>query len=80
MKPFRLLTYIIMCTLVAGCSHHDDEPVLPRKEGRRTVLIYQCAQNSLGYYNYHRQDSLELMDGLRYLDKSDRLLVFTDDG
>ncbi|MBR1593478.1 MAG: hypothetical protein IJ659_01720 [Alloprevotella sp.] len=80
MKPFRLLTYIIMCALVAGCSHHDDEPVLPRKEGRRTVLIYQCAQNSLGYYNYHRQDSLELMDGLRYLDKSDRLLVFTDDG
>lgn len=81
MKKFRFsFIYIIVCAVVMACSHHDDDPVFPKKAGRRTVLIYQCAQNSLGYYNYHRQDSLELSDGRKFIPDADRLLVFTDDG
>lgn len=66
--------------LLAAC--HDEEtpsPVPPSDTARRTVLIYMCAQNSLGARQYHRSDSLEIMEGRTYLDARDRLLLYIDD-
>ena len=49
-----------MSLVLAACKDKDDSPI-PKKEGRRTVLIYQSAQNSLGYDSMHRKDSIELV-------------------
>ena len=70
--------------LVTGCSSEDEmSPVRPPSgdfvEGR-TVLVYMCAQNSLGADLRHRSDSAELAEGRKYLADEDRLLVFLDDG
>lgn len=70
--------------LVTGCSSEDEmSPVRPPSgdfvEGR-TVLVYMCAQNSLGADLRHRSDSAELAEGRKFLADEDRLLVFLDDG
>ena len=51
---------VFMSLVLAACRDKDDGPI-PKKEGRRTVLIYQSAQNSLGYDSMHRRDSIELV-------------------
>ena len=68
-----------MSLVLAACRDKDDGPI-PKKEGRRTVLIYQSAQNSLGYDSMHRRDSIELVAAKNSIGDNDRLLVFTDDG
>ena len=68
-----------MSLVLAACKDKDDGPI-PKKEGRRTVLIYQSAQNSLGYDSMHRKDSIELVAAKNSIGDDDRLLVFTDDG
>lgn len=70
--------------LVTGCSSGDDVPLVRPPSGDdvegRTVLVYMCAQNSLGADLRHRNDSAELADGREYLADEDRLLVYMDDG
>ena len=49
-------------------------------QGRRTVLVYMAAQNSLGKSPfYQRQDSTEIMNGRQFIGKDDRMLMFVDD-
>ena len=46
---------------------------------RRTVLIYVNAQNSLGYKQFNRSDSIELMAGTQFMNVRDQILLFVDD-
>lgn len=62
--------------LLVACR--EDEPIDDRVRSR-TVVIYQAAQNSLGYTAKHRQDSIEMMAGVKYLREGERVLLFTDD-
>ena len=80
MKTFLRLLYIIIFSLAFVACKDDEKATSTDKELRRTVLVYQCAQNSLGYHNYHRMDSLEIVNGRKYINDNDCLLVFTDDG
>ena len=48
-------------------------------KGQRTVLVYVCAQNSLGYSNYLTLDSTEMAKGAQYIGDDDRLIVYFDD-
>ena len=72
----------LLLLLSLGSCHDDnaDAPLWPSgKTARRTVLIYMCAQNSLGANRYHRSDSLEIMQGRQYIAPNDRLLLYVDD-
>lgn len=73
--------YLIMLSLLPLTACHDeDHPVpTPPDAARRTVLVYMCAQNSLGASRYHRSDSLEIMAGRTYIDPHDRLIIYVDD-
>lgn len=82
----RLLLCSALCCLtiaLAGCAKEDVPPngfgKYASNPGRRTVIVYQAAQNSLGKKGYNRLDSLELAEGVRYLKDEDRLLLFVDD-
>lgn len=77
----HLLTSLMGLSAVSAlCSACEDEgadfPV--HEQGRRTVLIYQAAQNSLGN-TYLKKDSIEIQAGSAYLNEKDRLLVYVDD-
>ena len=76
-----LLSMIFL--VFTGCS--DDNPdefpypdEKPTSEGR-TLIIYQNAQNSLGYDQYHKNDSAEIVKGAPYMNKNDRILLYMDD-
>ena len=70
-------------TLVLSCSKDEtdwnERLRLPHEKGRRTVLVYMAAQNSLGAKSLHRSDSAEMMAGRKYIAPEDRLLVYFDD-
>lgn len=79
-----LLLMMSIFSLVA--CQDDDAIVTPKSQpqpadsvGRRTVLVYMAAQNTLGGGNWHRADSIELMHGRQYIPDDDRLLLFIDD-
>lgn len=61
------------CDLFGG----NDEP--EPEHLRRTVLVYWAAQNTLGYAEYQKKDSLEIAEGVPYLRHGERLLLFVDD-
>ena len=71
------------CCLTLFTACEGDEFVIPtqpqEETGRRTVLMYVSAQNSLGYKNFQKHDSLEIVNGKNFIDENDRLLVFMDD-
>ena len=47
----------------ASCDNDpDDDELRPLPQARRTVLIYMCAENSLGSSGYHRSDSVEIIE------------------
>ena len=82
----KLLLCSALCCLtiaLSGCAKEDVPPngfgKYASNPGRRTVIVYQAAQNSLGKKGYNRLDSLELAEGVRYLKDEDRLLLFVDD-
>ena len=68
-------------TLFVACE--GDEFVIPNQPlepvGRRTVLMYVSAQNSLGYKGFQDRDSMEIVEGQKYINDNDRLLVYMDD-
>lgn len=71
-----ILLFLLALVLTACCD--SDDKLTPQQRSR-TVLVYQAAQNSLGYSNYHRQDSIEMMAGLKHLHEGETLLLFIDD-
>lgn len=78
-NKFRWLMLPVCLAVFSVCSD-DNEPILPQNEtGRRTVLMYVSAQNSLGYKNFQEKDSVEIALGKKYIDNNDCLLVFMDD-
>lgn len=67
--------------LLASCSHDVTEiDPIGASDGRRTVLVYMNAQNSLGTGRFHFADSVEMMKGRHHISDEDRLLLFIDDG
>lgn len=83
MKNFFIGGFLILA--LASCSNDENQeqiqPDQPNSvQGRRTVLVYMAAQNSLGNAPYyHRQDSVEIMNGRQFIDSKDRMLFFVDD-
>lgn len=88
----RYLTLLTLCLglAVTSCTTEGTEtpPVTPPTpdtsqkpldKGRRTVLVYVNAQNSLGYQRFQDLDSLEMAQGADYIDDNDRFLVYLDD-
>ena len=70
------------CCLTLFIACEGDEfvpPTQPQDTSRRTVLMYVSAQNSLGYKGFHERDSIEIVDGQKYIDDNDHLLVYMDD-
>lgn len=89
MKSLLPLLFICLITLFS-CDDNIKDPTdetpspFPTELGRRTVLIYCAAQNSLGYTSYSgtnnwTKDSTELAAGKHFIAEDDRLLVFVDD-
>ena len=89
LKQLLFPFYLILFALLSCDKDHqkgldDDFPPSPLDKGRRTVLMYCAAQNSLGYQSYSRKscwfnDSLEIAAGSQFIPENDRLLVFVDD-
>ena len=80
---FRSTLFLLLLAfpLLAACSddHADDVPQPGSVKGRRTVLLYMAAENSLGSDGFLRSDSSEVMKGRAALANEDRLLMFIDD-
>lgn len=79
MKACRVLLPALLILLNA-CDNDTTAVPGPRQSARRTVLVYMCAQNSLGWARYTKSDSTEIMAGRSYIADNDRLLIFIDDG
>lgn len=82
---FRLLSIYILILCAASCHKEEAEtpepiaPASPAAPGQRTVLVYMAAQNSLGYDDFHRDDSLEIVKGAEALQEGQSLMLFIDD-
>ena len=82
----KTILYGLLALSLCACGDDTEDapkrPDLPEiptfTEGRRTVLVYMAAQNSLGR-GYHEQDSIEIMAGRNYIADHDRLLLYIDD-
>lgn len=80
MKDIRILLLLaVLGCLCACCDHDDNKSLRPGETAQRTVLIYMCAQNSLGNWNYHASDSTEIMNAHASIAPDNRLLLFVDD-
>lgn len=78
----RIFYTLILSTglLMTACSDNESgENPPPPSPSDRTVIIYQSAQNSLGYDQFHRSDSAEIVQGASYMGKNDRVLLYMDD-
>lgn len=76
----KLLFFFCILFTMLACNK-DINVLIREKErisGRRTVLIYMAAQNSLAPYNV--TDSIEVMKGVKYLGDRDRVLMLIDRG
>lgn len=78
----QLLLLAGLCALVfTSCSKDDyTDSSSETKTYRRTVLIYVAAQNNLGSAGFSKADSMEISDGLQYMESTeDNVLLFLDD-
>lgn len=79
--------WLVLCMAVVMTSCRDDESDTDgaQTQGRRTVLVYMAAENSMqeaympGELGQQHKDSAELVRGSKYLAAQDRLLLFMDD-
>lgn len=82
---YRILYTALACLLafstLVSCSGDDDSGQKKEEETgiRRTVVMYVSAQNSLGYQNFNKGDSTELMAGVQFLNARDQILLYIDD-
>lgn len=78
----KIICLLSLLTLLLTACHNEDEPTPNKKVdmGRRTVLVYMVAQNTLGGNSQHLKDSLEIINGRSYINASDRMLMFIDAG
>lgn len=60
--------------LLGACNEEETITTGPTENGRRTVLVYMNARNSL--YGNVKQDSLELVAGAKKMNTNDRLLLY----
>lgn len=79
-KTFPYSFLLFLSALLIACSDKKPEAEQPDSGmARRTVLVYMCAENSLGAWHCHTTDSAEIMDGHAFISPADRLLMFIDD-
>lgn len=75
-----ILLGFLMCLAgasVALTSCHRDEPDEPRvRHNRHTILLYIAAENTMS--SYFRDDSLEIVKGLKLLPDTVQVAVFVD--
>lgn len=79
--------WLVLCMAVVMTGCHDDAPETDgaQTQGRRTVLVYMAAENSMQEVylpddlGQQHKDSAELVRGSKYLSAQDRLLLFIDD-
>lgn len=79
MKKFLRKIGIPLCTALTllalgGCSEEETGTPGTAENGRRTVLVYMNARNSL--YGNVKADSLEIVAGAKNMDSNDRLLLY----
>lgn len=73
----KIITWgaLAACSLLGACQEEEgNTPAGTEGTGRRTVLVYMNARNSL-YGNVY-QDSVELAQGARKMNARDRLLLY----
>ncbi|KAA6321941.1 hypothetical protein EZS27_028467, partial [termite gut metagenome] len=77
MKAVKTVKFLLYLPIILGfCGCEKEEPELPLK-GRRTVLAYLAADNSLS--SFSEEDISEMMEGVMELkDEADRLIVYVD--
>ncbi len=78
----RIFIAAILLFTVVSCGKDDGggDKKDPGTTGiRRTVVMYVNAQNSLGYDQYNRGDSTEIMAGSQFMNVRDQLLLYVDD-
>lgn len=73
-KGAGCITLITALMFLGACSEEETTTTGPAENGRRTVLVYMNARNSL--YGNVKQDSLELVEGSKNMNANDRLLLY----
>lgn len=66
--------FLAVCCLLGSCQENEVVPGGTEGNGKRTVLIYMNARNSL--YGNVKADSLELVKGAKNMSADDRLLLY----
>ncbi len=78
---FPLFLVALLMSVLAACSSDSGGKSKEKDKTtiRRTVVMYVNAQNSLGYKNFNKGDSTELMAGTQFMNARDQILLFVDD-
>lgn len=85
MKVYKWITYCCLIGMLNSCHKNDDKKVVPVSSHiKRTVLVYQVGQNTLGISDdeeksYLEKDVAEIEEGAKYVPEDCRLLVYSDD-
>ena len=73
----------LLCIIgVTSCENDMEDLGKESKAYKKTVLLYMAAQNSLGYgdFSNYYADSMEIIKGCQFLDESNCLIAFVDNG
>ena len=76
------MLYVALLLAVVSCGKDDNGGGKKDEESttiRRTVLVYVSAQNSLGYQQFNKGDSAEMIAGSQFMNARDQLLLYVDD-
>ena len=76
------MLYVALLLAVVSCGKDDNGGGKKDEESttiRRTVLVYVSAQNSLGYQQFNKGDSTEMIAGSQFMNARDQLLLYVDD-
>ena len=79
MKHLAVVSCLLLLPLAFSCSDDVTGQAEPEALGRRTVLMYMAADNSLGGNDFSEKDFEELVQGSSRLSPNDRMLLFVDD-
>lgn len=76
------MLYVALLLAVVSCGKDDNGGGKKDEDSttiRRTVLVYVSAQNSLGYQQFNKGDSTEMIVGSQFMNARDQLLLYVDD-